>query len=82
MKTFIFAAYVQGMLRSDEYVRAKSNDIQDAKTKLLTKLPGGTWDFGHWRESNVTGICKSEMEDAVECQVLPFSRGKSQLLWH
>lgn len=67
---------------SDEQVRAKKVDIQEAKKKLLNKLPSGTWDFGHWRESDVTCMCKSGMEDAVQCRVIPFSDGTLQLFRH
>lgn len=63
-------------------MRAISSDIQKSKTKLLTELPNGTWDFGDWQEPGVTVICNSGMENAVKCRVVPFSDILLQLFQH
>lgn len=67
---------------TDEQVQAKSNDIQRAKKKLLTKHPLRTWDLSHCRESVVTGICKLGMKDAVQCWIALFSGDTLLLFWH
>lgn len=61
---------------------AKDVDVQDWRTELLTKLASSTQKFSHWRESDVTYMCKVRMKDIEQCRVIPFLNTMLQLFKH
>lgn len=77
-------ACVRGMLhtRTNRCKQKALKFKKQNKSKLSSKLPDGTWDSGHWRESVVTEICKFWIEHSVGLWSIAFSGSFLQLFCH